>query len=154
MPAAPSAPAGAPPQGPPPVLGNPDSCYIVLEHMFDPAKCGVVFRQCFFLFYFIFYLTSDRRETEPGWEADIRDEVHEECARHAPVFHIAVDAASPAGLVYLKLRSPPLAGDVVKRMHGRFFAGQMITARFLTEREYLGRYPDAAAATIALPAPA
>lgn len=33
-------------------------------------------------------------ETETGWEADIRDDVLEECSVHGPVLHIHVDILS------------------------------------------------------------
>ena len=31
------------------------------------------------------------RETEEGWEEDIRDEVLIECSKHGPIVHIYVD---------------------------------------------------------------
>ena len=33
-------------------------------------------------------------ESEPGWDADIRDDVLEECNVHGPVLHIHVDTYS------------------------------------------------------------
>jgi RNA-binding protein 39 len=53
----------------------------------------------------------------------------------------------------LKLQSAAAAAAVVKVMHGRYFAGQMITARYLPASEYLARYPQAASAATTLPPP-
>jgi RNA-binding protein 39 len=86
-----------------------------------------------------------RRETEPGWDEDIREEVLEECSKYGPVHHIAVDAAS-AGHVFVKFATAPAAQATQVVMHGRFFAGQMITVKYLTEEEYTARFPAAAAA--------
>ena len=39
-------------------------------------------------------LSSVARETEPNWDADIRDDVYEECAKFGGVIHIYVDKLS------------------------------------------------------------
>ena len=64
----------APPPGGPPQqakIGAPVTSQFMLTNMFDPAK-----------------------ETDPGWEQDIRDEVLEECSKYGAVVHINVDKLS------------------------------------------------------------
>lgn len=39
-------------------------------------------------------LFSVARETEPNWDADIRDDVYEECGKFGGVIHIYVDKLS------------------------------------------------------------
>ena len=56
----------------PKIVGLPvSSTCFMLSNMFDPTA-----------------------ETEPGWDADIRDDVLEECSVHGPVLHIHVDTYS------------------------------------------------------------
>ncbi len=54
--------------------------------------------QCFLLS----NMFNPEQETNPGWEADVRDDVIDECAKYGGVQHIYVDTASPSGNVYVK----------------------------------------------------
>ena len=65
------------------------------------------------------------RETRPGWDAEIRDEIIEECNKHGGVFHIYVDQLSPQGNVYVKCPTIASAASCVNALHGRWFAGQL-----------------------------
>ena len=75
-------------------------CFM-LTNMFDPAK-----------------------ETEPGWDQEIRDDVIEECNKYGGVLHIHVDKAAPQGNVYVKCPTVSTAVSAVNALHGRWFAGK------------------------------
>lgn len=76
----------------------------------------------------------------------------EECSKSGPVQHLFVEKDS-RGHVFVKFRD--MAGAMKSQgvMHGRFFAGQMITVRYLTEDEYNAKFPEAATATAILAVP-
>ena len=94
-----------------------------LSNMFDPAK-----------------------ESGSGWDAEIRDDVIEECTRHGKVFHVFVDKQSQ-GNVYVKCDTVDAATKSVNALHGRYFAGNMITAAYVPLVNYHSLFPDAATAS-------
>jgi len=79
------------------------------------------------------------KETEPGWDLDIRDDVVEECRNHGGFLkiisikglkhflkgcvHVYVDKASQQGNVYVKCPTVAIAHKSVVALHGRWFAG-------------------------------
>lgn len=96
-------------------------------------------------------LSSVARETEPNWDADIRDDVYEECAKFGGVIHIYVDKLSQVcgvcgggggcichpqwgvllslvfpiqGNVYVKCATAQVATNASNALNGRFFAGE------------------------------
>jgi len=95
-------------------------CFM-LTNMFDPAK-----------------------ETEPGWDQEIRDDVIEECNKYGGVLHIHVDKAAPQGNVYVKCPTVNTAVAAVNALHGRWFAGQVITAAYVPLVNYHNLFSDAA----------
>ena len=94
-----------------------------LSNMFDPAK-----------------------ETGVGWDKEIRDDVIEECQSHGKVHHVYVDKQSQ-GNVYVKCDTVETASKSVAALHGRYFAGNMITAAYVPIVNYHSLFPDAAYAT-------
>jgi len=56
--------------------------------------------------------------------------------------HIYVDKESQ-GVVYLKFGSIPGAQNAINALDRRWFAGRMVTAEFIPERHYYGRFPEA-----------
>jgi len=94
-----------------------------LSNMFDPAK-----------------------ETGRDWDKEIRDDVIEECERHGKVLHVYVDKQSQ-GNVYVKCDVPDAAAKSVGALHGRYFAGNMITAAYVPVVNYHSLFPEAAYAT-------
>lgn len=92
-------------------------------------------------------------EDLPGWEGDIQHDVIEECNKHGGVVHIYVDKNSNEGNVYVKCPSIPAAMAAVNALHGRYFAGQVITAAFVPLPTYHQLFPESATATqlLALP---
>ncbi|CAJ1051229.1 RNA-binding protein 39-like isoform X1 [Xyrichtys novacula] len=86
-------------------------------------------------------------EESSGWEADIQHDVIEECNKHGGVVHIYVDKNSPEGNVYVKCPSIPSAMAAVNSLHGRYFAGKMITAAYVPLPTYHNLFPESATAT-------
>ncbi|KDR08287.1 RNA-binding protein 39, partial [Zootermopsis nevadensis] len=111
-------PAGSLPiQQPTPPIAT--QCFM-LANMFDPAM-----------------------ETNPTWDVEIRDDVIEECNKHGGVLHVYVDKASPQGNVYVKCPSIATAVAAVNSLHGRWFAGRVITAAYVPLINYHSLFPDA-----------
>ncbi|CAL4937691.1 unnamed protein product [Urochloa decumbens] len=98
-------------------LAPPSEC-LLLKNMFDPNV-----------------------ETDPDFDLDIRDDVQEECSKFGQVKHIFVDK-NTAGFVYLRFDSITAAMSAQKALHGRWFAGKMITATFMTPQQYEMKFPS------------
>ncbi|EDV59174.1 RNA-binding protein 39 [Drosophila erecta] len=94
--------------------------------------------QCFILS----NMFDPRTETNPTWDVEIRDDVLEECAKHGGVLHIHVDTISPTGTVYVKCPSTTTAVLAVNALHGRWFAGRVITAAYVPVINYHTMFPD------------
>ncbi|XP_071813275.1 RNA-binding protein 39-like isoform X2 [Apostichopus japonicus] len=87
------------------------------------------------------------RENSPTWDEEIRDDVITECTQHGGVLHIHVDKASPEGRVYIKCPTVEIALAAVNTLHGRWFAGKMITAAFVPLSNYHDIFPTSVNAT-------
>jgi RNA-binding protein 39 len=96
-------------------------CFL-LVNMFDPAT-----------------------ETTPNWDQEIMDDVIDECNKHGGVLHVFVDTASSEGKVYVKCPSIATAVLAVNALHGRYFAGRVITAAYVPLLTYHQLFPDALA---------
>ncbi|RWR92365.1 RNA recognition motif domain-containing protein [Cinnamomum micranthum f. kanehirae] len=92
-------------------IGVPSEC-LLLKNMFDPQN-----------------------ETEPDFELDIKDDVQDECSKFGTVKHIFVEKNS-AGFVYLRFGNVQSAASAQRALHGRWFAGKMITATFMLPQNY------------------
>ncbi|CAN6305055.1 unnamed protein product [Urochloa humidicola] len=92
--------------------------FFLLKNMFDPTV-----------------------ETDPDFDLDIRDDVQEECSKFGAVKHIFVDKDT-AGFVYLQFDSVTAAAKAQQALHGRWFAGKMITATFMSAQEYNAKFPN------------
>jgi len=97
-----------------------------LSNMFDPTK-----------------------ESGDDWDKEISDDVIEECQRHGDVLHVYVDKKSQ-GNVYVKCGDCDGAAKSVASLHGRYFAGNMITAAYVPLVNYHSLFPDAVYATTPL----
>ncbi|GMH26585.1 hypothetical protein Nepgr_028428 [Nepenthes gracilis] len=73
---------------------------------------------------------SSVHTTEPDFDLDIKEDVQGECAKFGPLKHIFVDKNS-AGFVYLRFNDTQSAINEQRALHGRWFAGKMITATFM-----------------------
>jgi len=98
-------------------IGVPNDC-LLLKNMFDPNN-----------------------ETEPDFDLDIKEDVQDECSKFGAVRHIFVDKHS-AGHVYLRFDSATSAIGAQRALHGRWFAGKMITATFMPSYTYEAKFPD------------
>lgn len=81
-------------------------------------------------------------ETNPTWDIEIRDDVIEECKKHGGVLHVYVDQTSQ-GNVYVKCPNTATAVLAVNALHGRWFAGRIITAAYVPLANYHSLFPDA-----------
>lgn len=98
-------------------IGQPSE-YLLLKNMFDPST-----------------------ESDPDFDMDIKDDVQEECSKFGVVKHIFVDKNS-AGHVYLCFDSIAAAMAAQRALHGRWFAGKMITATYLSALAYQTKFPE------------
>ncbi|GJN09055.1 hypothetical protein PR202_ga27023 [Eleusine coracana subsp. coracana] len=80
-------------------------------------------------------------ETDPDFDLDIRDDVQDECSKFGELKHIFVDK-NTAGFVYLRFDSITAAMSAHKALHGRWFAGKMITATFMSPQQYEMKFPS------------
>ncbi|KAH7518389.1 hypothetical protein FEM48_Zijuj09G0166500 [Ziziphus jujuba var. spinosa] len=87
-------------------IGVPSEC-LLLKNMFDPAL-----------------------ETEPNFDLDIKEDVQDECSKFGNLKHIYVDRNS-VGFVYLRFENTQASMAAQRALHGRWFAGKMITATYM-----------------------
>ncbi|MQL83694.1 hypothetical protein Taro_016174 [Colocasia esculenta] len=97
-------------------IGVPSEC-LLLKNMFDPSL-----------------------ETEPDFDLDIKEDVQDECSKFGTVKHIFVDKNS-AGHVFLRFDNVTSAVNAQRALHGRWFAGKMITATFMLPESYDAQFP-------------
>lgn len=97
--------------------------------------------QCFLLS----NMFDPQTETNIDWDLEILDDVLEECNKHGGVLHAYVDQASN-GNVYVKCPSIATAVLAVNALHGRWFAGKLVTAAYLPLINYHSLFPDAQSA--------
>ena len=76
-----------------------------------------------------------RRETEDGWDDDIKEESKEECSNFGTVNHIFVDKNSE-GFVYIKFSDSNASQNAQKALHNRFFAGRKVIAEYQFVKAY------------------
>ncbi|PON45067.1 Splicing factor-like protein [Parasponia andersonii] len=98
-------------------IGVPSEC-LLLKNMFDPTT-----------------------ETEPDFDLDIKEDVREECSKFGSLKHIHVDKNS-AGFVYLRFENTQSAMAAQRALHGRWFAGKMITATYMLPQNYEDKFPE------------
>ncbi|XP_056404696.1 RNA-binding protein 39 isoform X3 [Hyla sarda] len=108
-----------------------------------PASTQPLATQCFQLS----NMFNPQTEDEPGWDTEIKDDVIEECNKHGGVVHIYVDKSSPQGNVYVKCPTIASAIAAVNALHGRWFAGKMITAAYVPLPTYHSLFPDSMTST-------
>ncbi|KAF8112706.1 hypothetical protein N665_0062s0054 [Sinapis alba] len=98
-------------------VGVPSEC-LLLKNMFDPST-----------------------ETEPEFDEDIKEDVKDECSKFGELNHIFVDKNS-IGFVYLRFENTQAAMGAQRALHGRWFAGKMITATYMTKESYEAKFPE------------
>ncbi|XP_012827239.1 RNA-binding protein 39 isoform X3 [Xenopus tropicalis] len=108
-----------------------------------PATTQPIATQCFQLS----NMFNPQTEDELGWDSEIKEDVIEECNKHGGVVHIYVDKNSPQGNVYVKCPTIASAIAAVNALHGRWFAGKMITAAYVPLPTYHSLFPDSMTST-------
>lgn len=105
----------------------PTSC-LKVRHMFQPGQ-----------------------PMQPGALQEIRREIIERCDS-ARILHLAVERESTEGVVYIKTNSTADAGQVFRCLHGQWYRGQLVTAKYLRLERYHERFPQARNAEVPLKA--
>lgn len=93
--------------------------------------------QCFLLSNM--FTNNETKDAE--WEAELKEEVLEECGKHGGVLHLHIDKTSVQGHIYIKCPSIAAAMASVNTLHGRFFAGRQITAAYVPLPSYHNLFP-------------
>lgn len=96
--------------------------------------------QCFMLSN-MFDLAEEK--TRPNWVQEIKDDVIEECSKYGGVVHISIDENAPEGCIYIKCQSVSVAMATMAGLNGRYFAGKLIQASFISVSNYNESFPDA-----------
>lgn len=91
------------------INGKPSRCFMI-SNMFDPAT-----------------------ETSPNWSTEIAEDVSEECSNFGRVETCQVEAKKSGGLVYVRMATMDAATKAATALHGRYFAGRMITVSYVDE---------------------
>lgn len=123
----------------PPAAANALSLATGQQVMPQQTSTPPIATQCFMLS----NMFDPTNESNPTWDIEIRDDVIEECNKHGGVLHVYVDKASPQGNVYVKCPSIATAVASVNSLHGRWFAGRVITAAYVPLLNYHSLFPDA-----------
>ena len=125
------APAAAAAEMPPaPKPGTSTSRTLLLQNMFQPTKVDLA--------------------KDPKFYDVIREDTHDECAKHGKVVHVTVDPRGTAGLIYVLYETPQqrLAGELA--LNGAWFEGKKITATGIDDsiwQDLASQTESAAAAT-------
>lgn len=91
------------------VSGKQSRC-LLISNMFDPAT-----------------------ETSPSWSTEIAEDVSEECSSFGRVEVCQVETKKPGGIVYVRMATMDAATKAATALHGRYFAGRMITVAYVEE---------------------
>ena len=92
------------------------------------------------------HLFDDNMKAKGGanWIRQVIDEVLIRCQHSgANIFHIAVDTQSIEGCVYIKAKNTEDAAKVFKTLHGQWYRGNLVTAKYLRDERYVEKFPDA-----------
>ncbi|XP_073022259.1 uncharacterized protein [Primulina eburnea] len=98
-------------------VGVPSEC-LLLKNMFDTQS-----------------------EAETNFDLDVKEDVQDECSKFGKLKHIYVDKDS-AGCVFLRFENTQSSTAAQRALHGRWFAGKMITASFMVPHDYEAKFPD------------
>merc|ERR1712110_348679 len=107
------------------------------------AQAPPIATQCFMLS----NMFDPTTETAAGWDLEVKDDVIEEGNKHGGFLHIVVDKTSPQGNVYVKCPNIATAVAAVNALHGRWFAGKVITAAYVPLVNYHNLFPDSVYST-------
>lgn len=100
-----------------PPTGTPSLC-IRLKNMFEPIK-----------------------RMPEGQSRELENAVLERCHSHGAVVHVWIDKKSPFGCVYLKMDSLNSAMGAYNALHGGWYKGKLVTAKYIPEDKYHKWFP-------------
>jgi RNA-binding protein 39 len=95
--------------------------------------------QCFLLTN-MFDLEEEKKKE--NWIEDIREDVVEECSKYGGVVHVNVDQISPNGQISIKCPTIAIAIAAMNGLNGRYFAGKLIQASFISLLQYHQQFPE------------
>uniref|UniRef100_A0A0B6ZXB5 RRM domain-containing protein n=1 Tax=Arion vulgaris TaxID=1028688 RepID=A0A0B6ZXB5_9EUPU len=104
----------------------------------NQANAPPIATQCFMLS----NMFEPATEIRQNWDQEVRDDVIDECNKHGGVLHLYVDKNSPQGNIYGKCPSISAAAASVNALHGRFYAGRIITAAYVPLPNYHSLFAD------------
>jgi membrane protein Man1 len=76
------------------------------------------------------------------WVNAVTEEILTRCS-NALIYHVAVDAESVEGCVYIKTKNTDEAAKVFRTLHGQWYRGNLVTAKYLRDERYYERFPAA-----------
>ena len=82
------------------------------------------------------------RAKNDSWMRQVTEEILNRCS-NAAICHVAVDTESNEGCVYVKARSTDDAAKVFKTLHGQWYRGNLVTAKYLRDERYFEKFPEA-----------
>ncbi|RKP36475.1 hypothetical protein BJ085DRAFT_9391, partial [Dimargaris cristalligena] len=91
-------------QSTPAAASAPSAQVVYLQHMFDPET-----------------------ETEPQWVEELEEDIRDECAAFGTIQRVFINKTTK-GDVYIQFENQEAADKAIQALHGRWFAGQQITA--------------------------
>ena len=100
------------------LVGSPPSSCLKVRHMFDSSFKA------------------------RNWIEQVKEEILRRCSGSSRIVHIAVDTESQEGCVYIKALTSKDAGEVFKTLHGQWYKGNLVTAKYMREERYFERFPD------------
>ena len=86
--------------------------------------------------------SKDMVNSSGTWVKQVTEEILQRCSQ-AAICHIAVDMESHEGCVYIKAVSNDDAAKVFKTLHGQWYRGNLVTAKYLRDERYFEKFPDA-----------
>ncbi|KAL3852363.1 hypothetical protein ACJMK2_016017 [Sinanodonta woodiana] len=81
-------------------------------------------------------------ESDMDWEKDLEEVILEKCKDNNGILHIYVDKTSKEGCVYIKCSSCEKAYEAYQSLHGWWFDGRLVTAKYLRLERYHERFPE------------
>ncbi|KAH7699239.1 RNA-binding protein 39 [Aphelenchoides avenae] len=83
-------------------------------------------------------------ESGPEWDREVRDDLVEELRSHGGAVHVYIDRLAPSGNVYVKSPSMFAAQTAFTALHGCWFAGRQLSARYVSPENYHELFPESA----------
>ena len=83
----------------------------------------------------MFYIENEML-TNSNWENELKEDMIEECLKHGELLNCFVETRKTGGFVYLKFSNISGPTNAANSLHGRYFAGRMISVLYLEENQF------------------